>query len=108
MRSMEVDNLFVLSRIYRYTPSILSMYESTHLWHGRGILITTGIDGSKRLSSGRIDGVGIDLELSMSAWAAYGDQWELLVVLFSMSVIKLMITHHSRGLQSRQRLALGR
>ena len=46
------------------------------------------------MSTGRVDGDGMEVGSGVGAWAVSGDQWELMVISFTMSVISLMITHY--------------
>jgi len=99
VRKMAEDNRLALSPMYRHTPKMSSIYESTHPWRGSGRMTAAGRAGENGVSSGRIDGDGMEAGWGVGVWLTSGDQCGLLVMSFATSVINSMIMHHSAGLK---------
>ena len=75
-----------------------STYESTQPWHGRLSDVSTGSACMNIVDGGSIFGTGIVFGSSISVLVVFAFQIRLFVISFVSSVIILIITHHSAGL----------
>ena len=65
-----------------------------------------GSAGAKGVSTGRVDGDGMEAGSGVGACAESGDQCGLLVMSFATSVSSSMMTHHSAGLKDPPKVSL--